>query len=159
MNVSERTSLHLEELGSPVRTRVARRSAEGMTVVQELPFLRLSSGVRDAEGRRASIDWVSVDIDGDTPSLVMELSYLRPEREDPTCPSLGSIDPKPDKRRRDETVPFEIQRATVSREVVVGPPVSRRHRTFDEHVREAWEELRRDLGRLLRSLAQRLSPA
>ena len=156
MNQSERTSLHLEELGSPVTTRVAHRSAEGMTVIQELPFLRLSSGVRDAEGRRASIDWVSVDIDGDTPSLVMELSYLQPEREDQTCP-LFRIEKKV--TRRDETVPFEIQRVEQPREVVVGPPILRPERTLADHLLDAWDELRHDLGRFLRSLAQRLSPA
>jgi len=155
MNGTERTSLHLEELGSRVATKVMRRSAEGLTVTQELPFLRLSSGVRDADGRRASIDWISVDIDGDTPSLVMELSYLQPEREDETCPSF-----KLQKRRRDETVPFEIHRPEPRKEIVVGPPVlMRRRASFADQALDVWDELRRDLGRLLRTMAQALSPA
>jgi hypothetical protein len=132
-----------------------RRGPEGMTVSQALPFLRLSSNVRDAEGRTASIDWISVDIDGDTPSLVMELTYLKPEREDQTSPRFETV-----KRRRDETVPFEIQRPEAAREIVVGSSmVLRPTRSFREQLHEALEDLRRDLGRFFMHLAQRLAPA
>ncbi len=155
MNGTERTSLHLETLGSPVRTNVMRRGPEGMTVSQSLPFLKLSSNVRDADGRAASIDWISVDIDGDTPSLVMELTYLKPEREDQTSPRFETA-----KRRRDDTVPFEIQRPEPAREVVVGRAmILRPSRPFREQLHEAWDELRRDLGRFLLHLSQRLAPA
>jgi hypothetical protein len=131
-----------------------RRGPEGMTVSQALPFLKLSSNVRDADGRAASIDWISVDIDGDTPSLVMELTYLKPEREDETCPRFETV-----KRRRDETVPFELQRPEPTREVVVGgSTVLRPTRPFAEQLHEAWEDLRRDLGRFFLHLAQRLAP-
>ena len=80
----ERTSLHLVSTGTRVRTEVMRRTAERITVTQALPFLKLKSGVRDADGRAASIEWVSVDIEGDTPALVMELVYEEPSREDAT---------------------------------------------------------------------------
>ncbi len=154
MNGMERTSLHLETLGSPVRTNVMRRGPEGLTVSQALPFLKLSSNVRDAEGRTASIDWISVDIDGDTPSLVMELSYLKPEREDQTAPRFETA-----KKRRDETVPFEIQRREPTREVVIGGSlVLKPARPFREQMREAWSDLRHDLGRFFMHLAQRLAP-
>lgn len=156
MNLTERTSLHLEELGSRIATNVTRRSPEGLTVMQELPFLRLSSAVRDANGRRASIDWISVDVDGDTPSLVMELSYMAPEREDATVPCFPIT---PAARRRDETMPFELESDRPTREIVVGTPRAPLPRSLADQVIGAWETLRRDLGRGLYALAARLAPA
>jgi len=156
MNLTERTSLHLEELGSRIATNVTKRGPEGLTVTQELPFLRLTSAVRDENGRRASIDWISVDIDGDTPSLVMELSYLAPEREDETVPCFR-ITPAPG--RRDETVPFEVENLAPRREIVVGTSAVVSPRTFTDQVLDAWDVLRRDLVRGLHALAHHLAPA
>ena len=156
MNLTERTSLHLEELGSRIATNVTQRGPEGLTVTQELPFLRLTSAVRDENGRRASIDWISVDIDGDKPSLVMELSYLAPEREDATMPCFR-ITPSPG--RRDETVPFEIENLAPRREIVVGASATAPHRSFEDQLIDAWDVLRRDVVRGLHALAHRLAPA
>lgn len=157
MNCSEKTRLHLEALGSRVVTRVARRSEEGLTVSQALPFLKLESGVRDEAGRVARIKWVSVDIEGDTPQLVMELAYERPTRQDDTIPVMR-------RARRDDTVPFEIQRDEPRREVIVeGAPASalamRSGKRFGALVRETFVELRRDLGRFFLFLGHQLSPA
>jgi len=112
MNATQTARLHLDTLGSRVVTRVAQRTDRSMTVTQALPFLRLDSAVHDEEGRSARIQWVTLDIDGDTPSLVMQLAY------DEALPKAAP--PRAEKPRRDETVPFEIQRGSASHQVRIG---------------------------------------
>lgn len=113
----QRAKLMLESLSSPVVARVEHRSAERMTVKQALPFLRLESGVRDEEGRRAVIRSVGVAMDGGTPNLVLDLVYEGVTG--PTDPSIGLDDTVPaapiiiDQRRPrrvDHTIPFGFPR-------------------------------------------------
>lgn len=109
----ERAKLMLENLSSPVVARVAHRSAERMTVKQALPFLKLESGVRDEEGRRAVIRSVGVAMEGGTPNLVLDLVYE--SATGPSDPAFGFddtlpaapivIDPRRS-RRVDHTIPF-----------------------------------------------------
>ncbi|MDQ3033492.1 MAG: hypothetical protein M3Y87_13820 [Myxococcota bacterium] len=71
----ERARLHFAGVRTPIVTTVARRREDGLVVVQELPFLRLHSEVHDEQRRRARIARVAVDVQGDVPRLVLELSY------------------------------------------------------------------------------------
>ncbi len=155
----ERARLTLATTGSRVTTEVARRTPEGMTVVQRLPFLKLRSGVTDATGRQARIEWVSVDIDGDTPAIVMELVYDRPARADMTEPDVGTY-----VRRRDDTAPYAFERASTEsldalpeHEIAIPTPVlpvvrprRRWYQRFVDDFFAVWTELRRDFRRLAR---------
>jgi hypothetical protein len=149
----ERASLTLDATGSRVTTEIARRTPEGMTVVQRLPFLKLESGVTDAQGRRARIGWVSVDMDGDTPALVMELVYERNARVDETERELGTY-----KSRREPTAPYVVERAS-QRQITIGPcalptlrPKRRWYFRFVDDLSAVWTELKRDFRRLMRTL-------
>lgn len=71
----ERARLHFEGVRNPIVTTVARRREDGLVVVQELPFLRLHTEVRDEQRRRARIARVAVDVQQDVPRLVLELAY------------------------------------------------------------------------------------
>jgi hypothetical protein len=108
-----RAKLMLENLSSPVVARVEHRSAERMTVRQALPFLKLDSGVRDEEGRRAVIRSVGVAMEGGTPNLVLDLVY--DAVTGPADPTFGLDDTLPAApiiidplrpRRVDHTIPF-----------------------------------------------------
>jgi hypothetical protein len=113
----ERAKLILEDLSSPVVARVEHRSAERMTVKQALPFLRLESGVRDEDGRRAVIRSVGVCVEGGTPNLVLDLVY--DHGMGPSDPSIGLDDTLPAPiviearrapRRIDHTIPYGFSR-------------------------------------------------
>lgn len=99
----DRARLFFEGVSSPVVTHVRNRSAKGMVVAQELPFLSLASDVRDEDGRRARIRSVGVTVEGDTPHLVLELAWAR--RGDATLPSFA-IGEGERPRRRDDTQPY-----------------------------------------------------
>jgi hypothetical protein len=112
--------LRLEGVDTTVVTRVKHRGLYRMTVAQTLPFLRLSAAVEDDAGRAAHIESVTVDFEGDTPSLVLELVY---DDDDETEASPGP-DARPSgvrltKARRDPTVPYEIPKARARRDPTV----------------------------------------
>jgi hypothetical protein len=81
---SDRARLYVDGVQAPIVTTVARRHAHGMTLRQALPFLRLQTRVHDDQRVRSRIKRVTIDMDGDVPQLVVELSR---ERED-TVPDL-----------------------------------------------------------------------
>ena len=119
---SPRRRFYLDGIANPVHARVARHDASGMTLRQELPFLRLHSQMRDESGRCGSLTGVSVTLRDGTPSLVLDVSYEVREREETmpfateqveVAPPLvaGLVESTRSKRasRRDETLPYGIQ--------------------------------------------------
>ena len=110
---SSRARFFLEGVRTPVHARVERSDDEGMTLRQELPFLRLHRQVRSEDGREAELASVGVALRDGTPSLILELRYPHeaPERSDATMPFTLPADAPRASRRRDETVPFGIQLA------------------------------------------------
>jgi len=117
------TRLYLDDVPTPVVARVARRTPEALTLSQDLHFLRLHKGVRDAEGRHAELASVYLAVHGDTPRLMLELRYTEgpvAASESPTPASglrrarsdaaeayapLGVSQRPP---RRDATVPYVV---------------------------------------------------
>ncbi len=74
------TSIHLEGVASPLVGRVTHRGDDLLMIEQELPFLRIGTHVTvDGEGRRGRLDLVDLNLDGDTPRLVLALSYTEDE--------------------------------------------------------------------------------
>jgi hypothetical protein len=124
--IETRTRLQLEGLPTPVVTRVVRRSDQGATLHQPLPFLQLQGAVVDENGRRGRIEWVDVALDGDVPALVLEVSY-QPRIPDPRMlptPTAPSTRGAPS--RRDATVPFELPnaRALSQPPIPIGEPTT-----------------------------------
>ena len=68
-------SLSLDGVGSPIVARVIHSGVDGMAVEQELPFLRLRTGVTTPDGRRGRIEAVELTVDGDTPKLLLDVAY------------------------------------------------------------------------------------
>jgi hypothetical protein len=68
-------SLSLDGVASPIVARVIHSGADGMAVEQELPFLRLRTGVTTPDGRRGRIEAVELTVDGDTPKLLLDITY------------------------------------------------------------------------------------
>ncbi len=91
------TRLYLDDADTTVRATIARRGDRELLLSQDLPFLKLNSSVRDADGRKAELASVYLAIHGDTPRLMLELRY--PE------PALVPASPLR-RARRDETVPY-----------------------------------------------------
>lgn len=119
MNVlTERTRLFVDGVGSPITAEIARRRADGMVVMQTLPFLRLDTAVRDEAGRTSRISRVTIAMDGDVPAILLELEEERDEalpRPEPIVdletarPSRPSFVPGISQRseRPDSTRPYE----------------------------------------------------
>ncbi len=119
---SPRRRFYLDGIANPVHARVAHHDDSGMTLRQELPFLRLHSQMRDESGRCGSLTGVSVTLRDGTPCLVLDVSYEPREPEETTPfateqveiapPSVTSLmDATRSKRasRRDETLPYGIR--------------------------------------------------
>lgn len=129
----ERARLRIAGVERPIVTTVARRRADALVVVQELPFLRVGSEVHDDEGRPARIQRVAVDVSRDrVPRLVLELAY-EAESADHDGGGGGSgivqIDPDRDERReRDSTLGYEQARPIAGG----GRGVARRERLATE---------------------------
>ena len=68
-------SLSLDGVASPIVARVIHSGADGIAVEQELPFLRLRTGVTAPDGRRGRIEAVELLVDGDTPKLLLDITY------------------------------------------------------------------------------------
>lgn len=113
---NEKARFVLENFDSPVIAKVAHRSEGQMTVKQALPFLKLESGLRDEQGRRAVIRSVGVTVEGGTPNLVLDLVY--DATIGPTEPSIGLDDTLPAQTliastrpgRPDQTIPYGFAR-------------------------------------------------
>jgi hypothetical protein len=93
--------LTLDATGTKVVARVVSRSDAGFQVAQTLPFLKLQGGLVDEEGRRGRLAGVTLDVHGDTPTLLLEVVY-----EDV-------------RRRREPTIEFERPSDAPPRVVVV----------------------------------------
>lgn len=59
----------------PVVARIDRRMPGGVTLRRELPLLRVGTPVRDEAGRPGRIEGVWIAMDGETPSLCVEVAY------------------------------------------------------------------------------------
>lgn len=134
---TERTRLFVAGVRNPITADVARRRDDGMVVRQALPFLRLETPVTGADGRRARIARVAIAMDGDVPSLLLELqdeAVIETDRDlDALLADVGgeadrddtimSFTPGVSERpaRTDSTVPYVLRAEDrPSREVVVG---------------------------------------
>lgn len=132
----DRARLHIEGVRSPILAKVSRRRVDGMTCVQELPFLRLESPVHDDHGRKARIARVSVAVEKNVPKLVIELQYDDDDHDDPSPPGVharpfgapASRVPVPRPRRRiDDTIGYDEHLAVATdapREVVVASAIA-----------------------------------
>jgi len=97
--------LTLDATGTKVVARVVSRSDGGFQVAQSLPFLKLQGGLIDESGRRGRLAGITLDVHGDTPSLVLDVVYddvqvgmrqsSRPPRRDPTVPFERPSDAPP----------------------------------------------------------------
>ena len=121
---SEVARLYLGELGAPVVTNVTHRRARGMTVARALPILRLDSAVRDEDGRRGRIASVSVEVEDDTPRIVLDLEYEdSPEDRLPVERTLRLFSVQSGRlaSRRDPTLPWGAAAASVLVEATLPP--------------------------------------
>lgn len=142
---TERTRLFVAGVRNPITADVAGRRDDAMIVRQALPFLRLETPVTGADGRRARISRVAIAMDGDVPSLLLELQDETANDADEAvaiCESdrdldafladvdgtraddtIASFTPGVSERpaRTDSTVPYVLRAEDrPSREVVVG---------------------------------------
>jgi hypothetical protein len=80
-------SLAIDGVSSPIRVGVVTEDDDVLTVCQELPFLRLKTGVTiHKDGRRGRIEGIDLRVDGETPRLLIDIVF------DDVAP-LMSIDP------------------------------------------------------------------
>jgi len=70
-----RARLSLADVAAPMLLDLEEQRADGFTVARSLPFLGLGREVRDEQGRLAHIESVYVELESDTPRLVMDLAY------------------------------------------------------------------------------------
>ncbi|MEM9194859.1 MAG: hypothetical protein AAGF12_37115 [Myxococcota bacterium] len=75
---NEQARFFLPDVGSRITARVAHRGLYQLTLTQELPFLRLDSGVTDANGRNARIRNVTLEVHGSVPQLMLDVEYPEP---------------------------------------------------------------------------------
>lgn len=117
----ERARLHLEGVRGPIVTTVARRRTDALVVVQELPFLRLHSEVRDDQQRRARIARVAVDVQRDVPRLVLELAYDDDDAAEGDAIEVEVAAPA----RRDATIGYDQRRPDAGARASEIPPSAR----------------------------------
>lgn len=111
-----RAQLMLEGVSTPILTRVRELRPSGMTVEQSLPFLRLQTGVVDADDNHAHIESVSLVVADGVPRLVLDLAYddapdqaSAIEHEPASHPPRASLAGVARSRRRpDETLDYDI---------------------------------------------------
>jgi hypothetical protein len=70
-----RLRIQLDGVQTPVSARVLHRDGGGVTVEQELPFLRLLTGIVDDGGRRGHIQSVDLVVEDGIPRLLLDLAY------------------------------------------------------------------------------------
>jgi hypothetical protein len=112
----------LEGVRAPIVATVAKRRADGLVLVQKLPFLKRHSLVCDEAQRPARIARVALDSGRDVPELVIELAY-----DDPT-PVSETISTRAEDitwtdlpTRRDATVPYEQHHPSTAGATLVRP--------------------------------------
>ena len=69
------TSLALDGVRSPIVGEVAHRAHDALLMEQELPFLRIGTGVREGGQRQGRLASVDVRIENDIPRLVLTVLY------------------------------------------------------------------------------------
>ncbi len=111
--------LYFDDFPTPIAAKVTQRDAQGLTLRQELPFLKLDGGLRDEIGRRATLASVSVSVRDGVPSLVLEVRFDPDRSDDPTLDVVARLFPSDERKRRDETVPYRLGNPDVSVEVQV----------------------------------------
>ena len=127
---NDRAKFTLDATGTAVVARVIDRSADGYLVAQKLPFLKLQSGIWDADGRRGRIAGVAVSMEDNTPSLVLEVVY-----------DVHAEDTQPIRKpRRDDTIEFERPSDAPPRVITVSdpPPVLMLEPSRGGFVKPAW---------------------
>jgi len=109
---------YLEGVASPVRAQIAHEDRSGLTLRQELPFLRLDRRLRDERGRTATLASVGVCLRDGTPSLVLDFRYEGRDDEPTSAFATERMTEPPSARpeRRDSTLPYAFE---VSRSVEV----------------------------------------
>lgn len=93
----ETISLILDGVSAPIHGTIVQKDADGLTLEQPLPFLRLSTGVTiETSGRRGIVQSVDLIVEGDTPRLVVDVAYVSAESVDSDAsyedPSEGDED-------------------------------------------------------------------
>jgi len=74
--MDEPVSLAIDGVSSPIRTGVVSEDDDVLTVAQELPFLRLKTGVTvQKNGRRGRIEGIDLRVDGETPRLLIDIVF------------------------------------------------------------------------------------
>lgn len=68
-------ALRLDGVASELVAEVAHASHDALLVEQELPFLRIGTGVASEDGRRGVLQAVDLRLEGDTPRLVLTVSF------------------------------------------------------------------------------------
>lgn len=86
LDLREKVRFAIEGVRAPIVATVAKRRADGLVLVQKLPFLKRDSLVCDDTQRQARIARVALDSGRDVPELVIELAYddPAPSIEEPT---------------------------------------------------------------------------
>ncbi len=71
-------ALTLDGVGSELVAEVAHDADDVLVAEQELPFLRLGTGITTEDGRRGVLQSVELRIDGELPRLVLTVDYDAP---------------------------------------------------------------------------------
>lgn len=91
----ERARLTLDQSGARIAARVMGKREGSLTLSQELSALRIGAPLHDDAGRPGHISRMALALEGDTPSLVVEVTWD------------GAAPAKP--RLRDATIGYEDQ--------------------------------------------------
>jgi hypothetical protein len=71
-----RISLEIDDVSAPIRAGVVSEDEDVLTVSQELPFLKLKTGVTvQKDGRRGRIEGIDLLVDGETPRLMIDIVF------------------------------------------------------------------------------------
>ncbi|MFO0695756.1 MAG: PilZ domain-containing protein [Polyangiales bacterium] len=81
-------ALRLDGVASELVAEVAHTSDDALLVEQELPFLRIGTGVASEDGRRGVLQAVDLRLEGDTPRLVLTVAFPEAERVPAEAPAL-----------------------------------------------------------------------
>ncbi|MCA9602585.1 MAG: PilZ domain-containing protein [Myxococcales bacterium] len=87
-------TLELDGVPSPVIGAVVQADDDGITIEQDLPFLRLHRGATvKGTGRRGIVNCVDLIVDGDVPKLVLDILYTSAQAVDDTAAALSKRSP------------------------------------------------------------------
>ncbi len=87
-------SLGIDGVPDSIRASVVAEDSDILTVSQELPFLRLATGVTvHQDGRRGRIEGIDLTLDGDTPKLLIDILFDEAPVNDPSATASDSTIP------------------------------------------------------------------